>query len=131
MTAAMADLHEVQMLNIGEAGAMVFEPAILRVQPGDTVRFVTENKGHKSESMDGMAPQGGTSWNGAINEEIEVRFDVEGVYGYRCTPHYGMGMVGIILVGDDLSNLAAAQEVRHLGKAQKVFEGLFESVNKM
>ncbi len=128
---ATADEHEVLMLNRGEAGIMVFEPAILRIEPGDTVRFVAEDKGHNSESIDGMTPPGATAWHGAINEEIVVTFDVEGAYGYRCTPHYGMGMVGLILVGDDLDNLAAAGEVRHPGKAQRVFEGLLEQAGNM
>lgn len=131
ISAASADEYEVLMLNNGEAGLMVFEPALLRIEPGDTVRFVAEDKGHNSQSIDGMIPQGATAWRGAINEEIVVRFDVEGVYGYRCTPHYGMGMVGLVLVGDDLDNLDAAVEVRHPGKAQKVFEDLFGQVGQM
>jgi pseudoazurin len=131
IVSAVADAHVVLMLNRGETGVMVFEPDILRIQPGDTVRFVAEDKGHNSQSIEGMAPQGGISWDGAIDEEIEVTFETEGIYGYRCTPHYGMGMVGLIVVGDDMSNRSAAQEVPHLGKSQKMFERLFENLDAM
>ena len=36
--------HEVQMLNKGEKGAMVFQPALIRVAPGDTVTFFPTDK---------------------------------------------------------------------------------------
>jgi len=32
-----AEMHQIQMLNRGEAGPMVFEPDFLRIEPGDTV----------------------------------------------------------------------------------------------
>ncbi|GIS46662.1 MAG: hypothetical protein Ct9H90mP18_09940 [Gammaproteobacteria bacterium] len=34
-----------------------------------------------------------------LNEELVVKFDKEGVYGYKCTPHYILGMVGLVVVG--------------------------------
>jgi hypothetical protein len=37
---------------------------------------------------------------GKINEEIEVTLISEGVYGVMCKPHYAMGMVMTIAVGD-------------------------------
>ena len=32
--------HEVEMLNKGEAGTMVFEPAFVKAEPGDVIHFV-------------------------------------------------------------------------------------------
>ncbi|MEO7223986.1 MAG: pseudoazurin, partial [Devosia sp.] len=37
---SMAANFEVHMLNKGEAGAMVFEPALTKVAVGDTVTFI-------------------------------------------------------------------------------------------
>ena len=39
-----------------------------------------------------------------------MKFDVEGVYGYNCTPHAMLGMVGLVVVGDPSSNLDAAKK---------------------
>ena len=99
--AAFAETHEVQMLNKGADGArMVFEPAFVQAAPGDTIRFVATDKGHNAESVKGMVPEGAEMFVGKINEEIEVTLDAEGVYAVMCKPHYAMGMVMTIAVGD-------------------------------
>jgi len=98
--AAWAENFEVQMLNRGEAGNMIFEPAFLRIALGDTVTFLASDRGHNAESIPEMMPEGATEFAGKINEEIVVTYDVEGLYGIRCKPHYAMGMVVTIAVGD-------------------------------
>lgn len=97
----LADTVEVQMLNKGEAGTMVFEPSFIRIAPGDTVKFVATDRGHNAESIDGMVPEGADAFSSKINEEIEVTLDVPGFYGVKCTPHFAMGMVMTIAVGED------------------------------
>jgi pseudoazurin len=97
---AWAETFEVQMLNKGEAGAMVFEPGFVRLAAGDTIKFVAATKGHNAESIDGMMPEGATPFKGKINEEIEVTFDEPGLYGVMCKPHYAMGMAMTVAVGD-------------------------------
>ena len=54
--AAMAGEVEVKMLNKGAEGLMVFEPALVKIEPGDTVKFVATDKGHNAESIKGMFP---------------------------------------------------------------------------
>lgn len=98
--AAMAESFEVKMLNKGEAGRMVFEPAFLRISVGDTVKFVVASKGHNAETIKGMIPDGAEGFRGKVNKEIEVTLDTEGLYGVMCKPHYAMGMVMTIAVGD-------------------------------
>jgi pseudoazurin len=93
--------HQVKMVNKDSEGrAMQFEPAFLKIAPGDTVTFVATDKGHNSEALPNLIPEGAEPWKGKIGEEITVTFDVEGFYGYRCAPHFGLGMVGLIQVGD-------------------------------
>jgi len=46
------------------------------------------------------------------------------VYGYRCKPHYGMGMVGMVVVGEP-ANLDQAKAATHPGKAKQAFATLF------
>ena len=116
---ASAKEHQVKMLNKGTAGLMVFEPAYVKVAPGDTVKFLATNKGHNAESVAGMTPAGGTTFKGKINEEIVVKFNKEGVYGYKCLPHTGMGMVGVVQVGGAPNKgaaTAAAAKLPGLGK---------------
>ncbi len=100
-SAAFAETFEVKMLNKGADGdRMVFEPAFIQAAPGDTIRFLATDRGHNAEINKGMLPDGAEGFSGKINEEFDVTLDVEGVYGVICKPHYAMGMVMTIAVGD-------------------------------
>lgn len=122
--AAGAAEHEVKMLNKGEKGAMVFEPDFIRAAPGDTIRFVPTDKSHNAEAIKGMVPEGAELFKGKLNQEVVVTLDKEGVYGVKCAPHYGMGMVALIEVGN-AANADEAQAVKHPGKAKTAFAELF------
>ncbi|RVB46872.1 plastocyanin/azurin family copper-binding protein, partial [Mesorhizobium sp. M7A.F.Ca.CA.001.06.1.1] len=61
---ASAEEHMVQMLNKGEKGAMVFQPAFVKAAPGDTVKFVPTDKSHDAESIKGMLPDGAEPFKG-------------------------------------------------------------------
>lgn len=125
---AAAAEHIVKMLNKGTTGPMAFEPALVKIAPGDTVRFVPTDKSHNAETIPGMLPAGATAFKGKINQELKVTLTKPGVYGVKCLPHYGMGMVGLIVVGKPDSNLAAAQKVSHPGRAKQVMASLFPRV---
>ena len=115
---------EVKLLNKGADGVMVFEPAFVKIAPGDTVKFVSTDKGHNAESIKGMLPEGAAPFVGKNNEDIAVKFEQEGVYGIKCLPHYGMGMVAMIVVGKP-GNVDQAKAVPQVGKAKQVFATLF------
>ena len=115
---------EVKMLDKGTEGVMVFEPALVKIEPGDTVKFLAANKGHNVETIKGMLPDGAAPFAGKINEEVSVKFDKPGVYGIKCLPHYGMGMVGLIVVGAP-ANQTEAMAVTHPGRAKHVMTALF------
>lgn len=125
--ASAADV-EIQMLNKGESGVMVFEPAFVQVQPGDTVHFVPTDKSHDVESVKGMIPEGVEAFKGKMNEAFDLTATAEGVYGVKCTPHFAMGMVALIVVGDPSSNLEAAQTVKNPKKAQERFDAAFAQI---
>ena len=122
--AAGAAEVEIKMLNKGEKGAMVFEPNFVSVAPGDTIRFVPTDKGHNAETIKGMIPEGAEAFKSKFNEEITVTLDKEGNYGVKCAPHYGMGMVALIEVGEPV-NLDAAKAIKQTGKAKAAFAELF------
>ena len=125
--AASAAEIEVKMLDKGTDGVMVFEPAMVKIEPGDTVKFVATAKGHNAETIKGMLPADATPFVGKLNQDISVTFDKPGVYGVKCLPHYGMGMVALIVVGTP-ANADAAKAVTHPGKAKQAFAALFEKL---
>tara|TARA_B100002051_G_C16680509_1_gene609520 strand:+ start:259 stop:714 length:456 start_codon:yes stop_codon:yes gene_type:complete len=104
-----SEVHTVKMLNQGPTGVMVFEPAVLKINIGDTVTFVATDAAHNSASIPGMLPANATAWNGQLSRDISVTFDIPGIYVYQCTPHAMMAMVGVIQVGDDSSNLQSVK----------------------
>lgn len=116
---ALAADFEVHMLNKGESGAMVFEPSSLKVAAGDTVTFVPVDKGHDVESIKGMIPDGAKEFKSKINETYKVTFDVPGAYAIKCTPHFGMGMVGLVVVGDAPANIDAVKTGKLPKKARE------------
>ena len=122
--AAAAAEIEVKMLNKGSDGVMVFEPALVKIEPGDTVKFVSTDKGHNAETINGMLPEGAAPFVGKVNQDIAVSFDKPGVYGVKCLPHYGMGMVALVVVGTP-ANQDEAKAVSHPGSAKQVFATLF------
>lgn len=101
--------HIVKMLNQGAEGYMVFEPSVLNIDVGDSVTFQSTDPAHNSASMAGMIPAGATPWNSDLSKDITVTFNIKGVYGYQCTPHSMMAMVGVINVGQGAANLAAVK----------------------
>ena len=97
--------YTVKMLNQGAGGVMIFEPAVLKINKGDTVNFVATDAAHNSASLPGMIPAGALTWTSELSKDISITFDIEGLYAYQCTPHSVMAMVGVIQVGDNPANL--------------------------
>lgn len=126
-TAAHAAEFEVKMLNKGAKGVMVFEPDLLKVAPGDTVHFVATDPGHNAETVKGMVPDGAEAFEGKLGKDVTVTFTTPGVYGIKCKPHYALGMVAAVVVGDPV-NLDAVKAAKNPGKAGKSFAELLGSL---
>ncbi|MCP4618149.1 MAG: pseudoazurin [Bradyrhizobium sp.] len=120
---------EVKMLNKGSEGLMVFEPALVKIEPGDTVKFIATDKSHNAETIKNMLPEGAAPFAGKMSEDVAVTFDKPGVYGIKCMPHYAMGMVALVVVGKP-ENLDQAKAVPQSGKARQVFASLFERLSQ-
>ncbi len=118
----------VRMVTDGAAGRFRFEPSIVRIRPGDTVRFVAHDPIHATKSIPGMMPEGAVPWWGEMGKPLEVTFTVPGVYGFKCPSHYTVGMVGLVVVGDPSPNLEEARSVRHPRMAQEAFDRLFAAL---
>ena len=120
--------YQVQMLNKGEDGPMVFEPAFVRAEPGDTITFVPTDKSHNVESIAEILPEGVEPFKSKLNEEFVLTVTEPGVYAVKCTPHFAMGMVGLIQVGDAPANLEAAKSAKMSKKARERMDAAIAQV---
>ena len=59
-----------------------------------------------------------------MNKDFVLTVEKDGVYGVKCTPHYGMGMIALISVGEP-TNIEAARAVKQKGKAKSRFQDVF------
>lgn len=126
---AQAETFEVQMLNRGAEGTMVFEPAFVAAAVGDTIHFIATDPGHNVETIEGMLPAGATAMETENGVDVMMTVEVEGLYGVKCTPHFAMGMVALIQVGAPV-NLADVTAVTLRGKAKARFEPLLAQVTE-
>lgn len=117
--------HVMKLVTESDHGRFLFEPSLLLVEPGDTVRFVPDSRMHGVKSVAGMLPDGAMPWRGRMGEEVSVRLTQPGVYGVKCLAGYEIGMVGLIIVGHDPPNWDAARAVRHPPAADAAFAALF------
>lgn len=124
---AIAETFEVQMLNRGAEGTMVFEPAFIAATTGDTINFIATDPGHNVETIEGMLPAGAEPMLSELGKDFSVTLTVEGLYGIKCTPHFPMGMVAMIQVGAPV-NLEEVNAVTLRGKAKARFELLLVQV---
>lgn len=127
-SAAFAAEHEVKMLNKGETGVMVFEPAYVRAEPGDVIHFVPTDKSHNVEAIKDLLPDGVATFKGKINEAFDLTVTEPGIYGIKCTPHFAMGMVALIQVGESPANLDAAKAAKMPKKARERFDAEIANV---
>jgi len=123
MTAKAEDMT-IDMLNKRDDGAkMVYSQDVARIDVGDTITWLPKSKGHNVHFLAG--PEG---WDlpkkSKQNKEVEITFDIPGVYLYQCTPHATMGMIGMVVVGDDVSNKDAIAKAKIRGKSKKTFKKL-------
>ena len=107
----LANTFSIDMLNVRSDGqSMVYSEDVLKVEVGDTVVWKPKDKGHNVEFIIGPdaveLPK-----KSRINQEFTYTFEKSGVYFYQCTPHKSMGMIAVIIVGDDLTNLDQVKSV--------------------
>jgi len=126
--AASARTVDVQMLDTSANGGPGFSPDIVRIAPGDSIHFVATNPGHTVQSMPNMVPDGAPAFSSGASKDLTVTFQKPGIYGYKCGPHYMIGMVGIVVVGDS-RNEGTVTKVPQSGMAKDAFKTLFEQLD--
>ena len=125
--ASFAETIEVEMLNENAAGdRMVFSQELIRAEIGDVIRFVPTDRSHNAQSVKGALPEGQEGFKGRMNKEIEYVVTQAGLTAVVCQPHQTMGMVALIVVGNDLSNAQEVMDARLRGKGKDKIEALIE-----
>ena len=126
---SFAEDTTVEMLNKLDKRTMVFSQEIVRIDPGDTVFWKATNPGHNVEfiSKKGV-PAGVAKFKSKVGKDTEFTFTVPGIYAYWCVPHKTLGMIGFIIVGNDLSNLDSIKKVKFIGKSKKIAKGLIAEI---
>ena len=126
---SFAEDTTVEMLNKLDKRTMVFSKEIIRVDPGDTVFWKATNPGHNVEfiSKKGV-PAGVVKFKSKVGKDTEFTFTLSGIYAYWCVPHKTLGMIGFIIVGNDLSNLDSIKKVKFIGKSKKIAKGLIAEI---
>jgi len=125
----VAEDTTVEMLNKLDTRSMVFSNEIVRIDLGDTVFWKSVDPGHNVEfiSKNGI-PDGVDKFKSKVGKDAEYTFSVPGIYAYWCVPHKTMGMIGFVIVGDDLSNLDSIKKVKFIGKSKKIAKNLIAEI---
>ena len=124
---AIASDVTVEMLNKDADGnRMVYSQEIVEIAAGSTVKWVPTDKGHNVEIIASPNDMKFKSKNG---KEASVTFETPGIYYYWCTPHKGMGMIGLVVVDGDTSNKAQISKAKAIGKSKKKLKALLKQLS--
>ena len=119
---AFATDMTIEMLNKDADGnKMVYSEEIARVDVGDTITWVPTTKGHNVEMI---SSPNNIKFKSKNNKEAKITFEVPGLYLYWCTPHKGMGMIGLVVVGGNTSNADTVAKTKVRGKSKKKLKKL-------
>ena len=126
---SLAEVVTVKMLNKLDDRSMVFDSEIIRVNTGDTVFWESTDPGHNVQfiSKNGV-PEGVEKFKSKVGKDAEYTFTIPGIYAYWCVPHKTMGMIGFVIVDNDLSNLDSIKKVKFIGKSKKIAAKLIEEI---
>jgi plastocyanin len=102
---------EIRMVGKADGSHVWFDPVGLRIQPGQTIRFINQDPGnsHTTTAYHPQnfgrplrIPEGAAPWNSDYllpDGVFSVSLTLEGIYDFFCIPHEHAGMVGRIIVG--------------------------------
>ena len=127
--ASFAEDQTIEMLNKLDKRSMVYSQEIVRINSGDTVSWISTDPGHNVEfiSKNGV-PEGVEKFKSKVGKDTQYTFTIPGIYAYWCVPHKTMGMIGFVIVDEDLSNLDSIKKVKFNGKSKKIAQSLIAEI---
>ncbi|MCX4189783.1 plastocyanin/azurin family copper-binding protein [Methylophaga sp. OBS3] len=111
------------------AQGLVYNPLVIQIAPGDSVGW-TNMSTHDTQSIEGLIPEGAEPWHSAMSENFQRTFTQEGIYIYKCTPHFGAGMGGAIIVGQPV-NLEQVQAFDAKGATKRLVSKALQVAESM
>ena len=127
---AVAADTTIEMLNKLDNEYMVFSKKIVYIDSGDTVFWKATDKGHNVEFVKRAVPTGVEAFKSKLNQDTEYKFSIPGIYAYWCTPHKTMGMIGFVIVGNDLSNFNEVAKAKFIGKSKKIAKTILKKISE-
>ena len=115
----------VKMLNVGPSGSRFrYDPMLSEIDVGGKILWKATTKGHNVEFM--VAPND-IKYKSKMHKSAGYTFTTPGIYTYKCTPHVSAGMIGVVVVGNDLSNITEAMDnVAYYGQAKDLIQQILE-----
>ena len=110
----------IEMLNKNKETKkrMVYSQELVKIDAGKSIEWVATDKGHNVEMLAG--PDGyELPKKTKLGDNVTIKFSVPGIYLYQCSPHAAMGMIGIVVVGGDTSNMDAIKSKKVTGSKSK------------
>ncbi|AFJ03093.1 Blue (type 1) copper domain protein [Methylophaga frappieri] len=111
------------------AQGLIYAPLVVQIAPGDKVTW-TNMSTHDTQSIEGLIPEGAEMWHSPMSENFQRTFTEEGIYIYKCTPHFGAGMGGAIIVGQPV-NLEQIQNAEVNGAAKRLVKKALQVAESM
>ena len=114
----------------GKKNNMRYDPRIISINVGDTVFWKSLGKDHNVEFIVEGIPVGVEKLNSELNQDVEFTFITPGIYAYVCTLHINIGMIGFVVVGNDLHNLKEVKKIKYSGFARRIAKELIEEIEQ-
>ena len=97
---------------------------VAHIDVGDTIEWLP-NVDHNVEFLGGP-DMNSLPEKSKFNVSYSVNFNTPGVYLYHCTPHGNMGMLGLVVVGNNFNNLKDIEEIELSPVAKSVLQKLIK-----
>ena len=98
---------------------------VAHIDVGDTIEWLP-NVDHNVEFLGGP-DMNSLPKKSKFNVSYSVNFNTPGVYLYHCTPHGNMGMLGLVIVGNNFNNLKDIEEIELSSVAKSVLQKLIKN----
>jgi pseudoazurin len=129
-TAAIAEETATDsQVHIVTAQGLKYAPLVIVIALGDTVAWENMSS-HDTQAMEGLVPEGSEMWHSAMGENFQRTFMQEGIYIYKCTPHWGAAMGGVIIVGKPV-NLEAIKTATVKGAAKRLVKKAIQAAEAL
>ncbi|OYQ67239.1 plastocyanin [Pseudanabaena sp. SR411] len=98
ITASPASADTVTVKMGSDGGQLVFEPKVVTIKVGDTVKWVNNKAFPHNIVFDGHEELSHKKLAQKPKAELESTFNEAGEFAYYCSPHRGAGMAGKVVV---------------------------------